>query len=134
MRLLKLLIAFVVCLSLSIAVCAHPGRTDSKGGHTNHDTGEYHYHHGYSAHQHYDQDGDGTLDCPYAFTDKTGSSSGNGKSSNHSSKSSDKSKPKQENRSIVFYVGIVAMLYILWCYIEILISPIIDAIKRRFRK
>ena len=54
---------------------AHPGRTDSQGGHTDHSTGEYHYHHGYPAHDHYDMDGDGDVDCPYAFEDKTATSS-----------------------------------------------------------
>ena len=44
----------------SITVFAHSGGTDSDGGHYNHSTGEYHYHHGYSAHQH----DDGI--CPYA--------------------------------------------------------------------
>lgn len=52
-------------------VYAHPGRTGGNGGHTNHSTGEYHYHHGYSAHGHYDIDGDGVVDCPYDFDDKT---------------------------------------------------------------
>ena len=37
----------------------------------NHSTGEYHYHHGYSAHDHYDMDGDGNVDCPYDFNDQT---------------------------------------------------------------
>ena len=95
MRLLKLLFAFAVCLSLCVVVFAHPGRTDSKGGHTNHSTGEYHYHHGYSAHQHYDLDGDGTLDCKYSFDDKTGSSSNNA-SSKTPSNSSAKAKPSTE--------------------------------------
>lgn len=58
-------------LLFSIAVSAHPGRTDGKGGHTDHSTGEYHYHHGYSAHSHYDMDGDGAVDCPYDFKDNT---------------------------------------------------------------
>lgn len=31
---------------------AHGGGTDSKGGHYDRSTGQYHYHHGYSAHQH----------------------------------------------------------------------------------
>lgn len=73
MKRITLLICFAVCLfSLLIApVFAHPGRTDSKGGHTDSSTGEYHYHHGYSAHDHYDMDGDGVVDCPYDFDDKT---------------------------------------------------------------
>lgn len=61
----KPLIAIALFLSLSVVAYAHPGGTDSDGGHTNHDTGEYHYHHGYPEHQHYDIDGDGDLDCPY---------------------------------------------------------------------
>lgn len=86
MRLIKLLIAVAFCLILSVAAFAHPGGTDSNGGHYNRSTGEYHYHHGHSAHQHTDMDGDGVLDCPYNFKDKTGSSSG----------SSSSSKPTQE--------------------------------------
>lgn len=73
MRLLKLLTVLALCLCLSVVVSAHPGGTDSSGGHTDHSTGGYHYHHGYSAHRHYDMDGDGDLDCPYLFDDKTGS-------------------------------------------------------------
>jgi hypothetical protein len=62
-----LLVALLPC---SVAV-AHSGGTDSHGGHTNHSTGEYHYHHGYSAHDHYDMNGDGIKDCPYTFKDNT---------------------------------------------------------------
>ena len=64
MKIRNLAFALFVCLSLSLIVSAHPGRTDSSGGHTNHTTGEYHFHHGYPEHQHYDFDGDGILDCP----------------------------------------------------------------------
>lgn len=67
MRFLKLLLVAAVCLSVTVSVFAHSGGTDSSGGHTNHSTGEYHYHHGYPAHQHSDMDGDGELDCPYDF-------------------------------------------------------------------
>ena len=55
---------------ISFSVYAHPGRTDSRGGHYNRSTGEYHYHHGYPAHQH----PNGV--CPYDFNDRTGQSSG----------------------------------------------------------
>jgi hypothetical protein len=44
----------VIMLVSVVTVFAHSGRTDSKGGHTNRSTGEYHYHHGYGAHQHDD--------------------------------------------------------------------------------
>lgn len=58
-------IFFIVCISLiQTPVCslAHPGNTDSNGGHYNSSTGKYHYHHGYPAHQH----PDGI--CPYTDT------------------------------------------------------------------
>lgn len=73
MKRISLLICFAVYLFslLIVTVFAHPGKTDSKGGHTDTSTGEYHYHHGYSAHDHYDMDGDGVVDCPYDFDDKT---------------------------------------------------------------
>lgn len=80
MLFVKLLLALAICLQLPVIALAHPGGTDSSGGHTDHDSGEYHYHHGYPAHDHYDMDGDGTVDCPYKFDDKTGSSSNEAKS------------------------------------------------------
>lgn len=49
----------IIIVFISIGVLFHPGRTDEDGGHTDHSTGEYHYHHGYSAHQHPDGK------CPY---------------------------------------------------------------------
>lgn len=69
-------IAALITVLLTTVAYAHPGNTDSKGGHRVSDTGEYHYHHGYSAHRHYDADGDGDIDCPYDFKDKTGINSG----------------------------------------------------------
>ena len=71
MRLLQILLALALCQSLAITAFAHPGRTDSNGGHTNHSTGEYHYHHGQPEHQHYDMNGDGYADCPYDFNGNT---------------------------------------------------------------
>jgi len=74
---------------LSFHVFAHSGRTDGNGGHTDSDTGEYHYHHGYPAHDHYDIDDDGDLDCPYDFDDKTsnGITHSNGHSAAHTNNS-----------------------------------------------
>lgn len=51
----------IIILGSCVAVFAHPGKTDSNGGHFDRSTGEYHYHHGYPAHQHKN----GT--CPYDF-------------------------------------------------------------------
>lgn len=62
---------FIVANLLLVIAFAHGGSTDFRGGHYDRSTGEYHYHHGYSAHDHYDMDGDGIVDCPYNFDDKT---------------------------------------------------------------
>lgn len=72
-RLLSLLLLLAILVTPAFA---HPGRTDSNGGHYDRSTGKYHYHHGYPAHQHYDINGDGTPDCPYNFKDTTSHSGG----------------------------------------------------------
>ncbi len=87
-KLFLIILLLALIIYTAMIVNAHPGRTDSAGGHTDHSTGEYHYHHGYSAHDHYDMDGDGDVDCPYDFDDKTGINSGNNSSSNYYSSNS----------------------------------------------
>ena len=72
----RFLLSIIFVCVLVLPASAHPGRTDSSGGHYDHSTGEYHYHHGYGAHDHYDMDDDGDIDCPYDFEDKTGENSG----------------------------------------------------------
>lgn len=47
-----LLYTLLFLLILTNPIYAHPGRTDGKGGHYNRTTGQYHYHHGRSEHQH----------------------------------------------------------------------------------
>lgn len=69
-RLLLLLAIVSISMSCISIPLAHPGRTDAYGGHWDHSTGEYHFHHGYPAHQHID----GV--CPYDFDDQTNHSSG----------------------------------------------------------
>lgn len=64
------LFLILVCLCFCVNAFAHSGNTDSSGGHYDRSTGQYHYHHGYPAHQHTG----GT--CPYNFVDKTGSLGG----------------------------------------------------------
>lgn len=56
----RIILAILTVLLLFSSALAHPGDTDSKGGHYNRSTGEYHYHHGYPEHQH----PNGV--CPYA--------------------------------------------------------------------
>lgn len=63
--------ALLLTMSVTPPVSAHPGSTNADGGHMNRSTGEYHYHHGYSQHNHEDKNGDGVLDCPYEFDDQT---------------------------------------------------------------
>ena len=55
----------VMALSIVLMAHAHSGGTDANGGHYNRKTGEYHYHHGYPEHQHYN----GV--CPYDYKDNT---------------------------------------------------------------
>ena len=69
-KLISLMLVLLLLILFAFTALAHPGRTDSNGGHYNRSTGEYHYHHGYSAHQHPNGE------CPYDFDDKTGSNSG----------------------------------------------------------
>lgn len=61
-------IAFLLCAVLSVLFMipssAHSGGTDANGGH--YKNGEYHYHHGYPAHQHVNGK------CPYDFDDRKG--------------------------------------------------------------
>lgn len=58
-------LTFIIFLSFGLVTYAHSGGTDSNGGHYDSTTGEYHYHHGYSAHQHINGE------CPYDFDDGT---------------------------------------------------------------
>lgn len=135
MRLLKLLTVIAICISLSVVVFAHPGRTDSNGGHTDHSTGEYHYHHGYPAHQHTDMDDDGVLDCPYLFDNKTGTSSGkiekdknDVKETNDSetepskvkteSKKDTTKKENGEKRIVLFGIGALLLIIFIRCIVK----------------
>lgn len=83
-RLLSLsLILIVLCFSC-IQASAHSGKTDASGGHYDSSTGEYHYHHGYPAHQHTNGK------CPYDYKDKTDHSPGSSSSSNKSDSSEER--------------------------------------------
>lgn len=66
----KIILYIFIIIILFVPVSfAHSGRTDSNGGHYDRSTGEYHYHHGYSAHQHINGI------CPYndtSYDDSTG--------------------------------------------------------------
>ena len=87
MKLLRFVFILFFCLSLCLPCFAHSGKTDSKGGHRNSSTRQYHYHHGYPAHSHYDMDHNGTIDCPYQFKNNTSSSSKTNTKKSNTSKS-----------------------------------------------
>ncbi len=151
-QLLAFLLAFL--LLLSPTVLAHSGKTDANGGHYDRSTGEYHYHHGYPAHQHYDMDGDGVVDCPYDFDDKTDHSSRSGSSSRSNSGSSydvqstprpspqksDDSKAKHISVGGIVAVAILVPIFVLeigsvlYAFICIPIRALIDWIKEKRRK
>ena len=95
---LTLMLSLVWVIPLFAA--AHSGRTDSNGGHWDSETGEYNYHHGYPAHQHYDMDGDGVDDCPYDFKDNTKSrNSTASRASTYTSSSSSKASSSSSSSS-----------------------------------
>ena len=141
MRLQKQLFVFALCLCLLVVVSAHPGRTDSQGGHYVSGTGEYHYHHGYSAHEHYDKDGDGVLDCPYTFSGKPNSSGNHSGSYTIKNKSpSDKAESSKDDTEPVKndtpkdsddYIW----LWVIICCITVYGVPLlINELKWRFKK
>lgn len=49
----------LLIMGINSFVFAHSGRTDSYGGHMDNSVGIYHYHHGFSAHYHNNNE------CPY---------------------------------------------------------------------
>ena len=114
----------ILIAALALIVNAHPGKTDSSGGHTDKSTGEYHYHHGYSAHDHYDMDGDGIRDCPYDFDDKTGQNSGS-PSDSHNTSSKHPSSSSRPTRSLwTDLVDFFGSPYGIFCAIAVIIQTI----------
>lgn len=119
---MRKLIAFLLIV-LIVTPCialAHPGGTDSEGGHTDHSTGEYHYHHGYPAHEHKDMDGDGKKDCPYDFKDatdhRTGSSNSNSsnKTTSKPSTATTASKKPAATKTSVFEIVVAILINAIW--------------------
>lgn len=116
-RLLAFLLAFL--LLLSPTVLAHSGKTDANGGHYDRSTGEYHYHHGYPAHQHYDMDGDGVVDCPYDFDDKTDHSSRSDSGSSHAVQSTPRPSPQKSDDSKAKHISVGEIV------VSVILAPIV---------
>lgn len=115
-----LLIVFSCIASLSVAF-AHSGSLDSKGGHYNHSTGEYHYHHGYSAHEHTN----GV--CPFNFDDRTGWNSGTGGGSGSSNAKPDTDSLIEDETSDEPYrfLGVYAIPYLLYSIVPFAITALL---------
>ena len=113
---------------------AHSGRTDGKGGHYNRSTGEYHYHHGYPAHDH--ENGI----CPYSYNSKTNSSSSNSSTNQSNSNKEEKKTTIGEVLGYIFifiFFGIPYVVGIIGAVCSILIIPLTnlwDWIKKKFNK
>lgn len=116
-QLLAFLLAFL--LLLSPTVLAHSGKTDANGGHYDRSTGEYHYHHGYPAHQHYDMDGDGVADCPYDFDDKTDHSSRSDSGSSHALQSTPRPSPQKSDDSKAKHISVGEIV------VSVILAPIV---------
>lgn len=115
----KRLLALLLCLFLLCpSALAHGGKTDANGGHYDRSTGEYHYHHGYPAHQHYDMDGDGIIDCPYDFDDQTDHSSHSG-SSSHAVQSTPRPSPKKSDDSKAKHISVGEIV------VYVILAPIV---------
>ena len=134
---MKRAIKGLVVVLASVAVL-HSGKTDSRGGHFNHSTGEYHYHHGYSAHDHYDMDGDGIVDCPYTFKDNTNSKNGTSKSesnTNNKQKSSNNKKQRNTARTIaddmLRFVAAAVLVYGSFAWLPWAIKTVFEKYKNR---
>jgi hypothetical protein len=144
---MKRLIFALLCIAmLCTSAAAHSGRTDENGGHTDHSTGEYHYHHGYPAHQHKDMDGDGKKDCPYEFDDKTDHKESESDSHESASHKVEEEKPKGDSASekwasakrivkTIFHgigiaLGLITMLYMAYFFVLVLI----EAMQKWFKK
>lgn len=133
MKLLKPLIAIALSLGLSVIAFAHPGRTDANGGHTDHSTGEYHYHHGEPAHQHTDTNGDGILECPYRINGSLDTPKKDTHSStvrdDDSTKKSDSSKKKG-----ISFEGIMLIAFGVLVVVGGVIDFVADKTKRKTKK
>lgn len=111
----KLIIALLL-FTLSIETSAHTGGTDSEGGHYNRSTGEYHYHHGFPAHQH--EDGL----CPYSSEkDETETSESNNRDisivnkpeSEHANKQQNKNKIKSKIENLLIIIIVFSHPFII---------------------
>lgn len=112
-KLISILCALIITTALAFPVTAHPGRTDSNGGHYNRATGEYHYHDGSSAGK--SSGGSSINGLPDLYRDKTDYPSYSSKKS-ESSKESENSEGENSDFGAVFLILFIIGLIIYGIY------------------
>lgn len=130
----KFSLCIIMALLLLTVASAHPGRTDSHGGHYDSATGEYHYHHGYRAHQHTDLDGDGKADCPYNFDDQTGTRSGTSSSKSTSTTTTYSAQALTEEKQEVTFWSLIPLAILLFPFARPVIIFVLSLAKAPFRR
>ena len=129
----KIMMLIIVLLtSFPTILLAHSGKTDSNGGHYDSSTGEYHYHHGYPAHQHpngicpYDDASEITFDTYTPRNEETKKTSKNTNTGNSTNNEITNKTIKIEKNSIyliinddIWYLSIYEV--ILWISIILIV-------------
>ena len=101
------LVLFLLTSQFILIVNAHPGRTDSNGGHYDRSTGEYHYHDGESAGKNQSSNNE-----PYTYEDFVGPTQDYGPYSNASGYSNNSSTATQTNekKHSLLYIIFISLL------------------------
>ena len=96
------ILATALLMLIPLPAAAHSGGTDESGGHYDSSTGEYHYHHGYSAHEHVDGE------CVFDFDDNVDHDR------DYSSSNSEKTKnARAEEKPLWGYILFGTLLFVL---------------------
>lgn len=123
-KLCKPILALLLLVCIVFQASAHPGRTDSSGGHYNRSTGEYHYHHGYPPHQHTNGI------CPYNYDDRANPNSGTNSyasSQQNNAASADVVEVNQEIPSAISSQELQIYDYVEWSFAASMVLPFIMA-------
>ena len=92
-------LALLIIVIVFIPTDAHSGGTDANGGHWDHSTGEYHYHHGKPAHQHTNGI------CPYDDKKESTSKKKNSSNSYYYTSNKSSSNDSEKNHTPLIVIG-----------------------------
>lgn len=101
MKRFTLALSLLLVLTFFATASAHTGGTDEYGGHVDHSTGEYHYHHGEPAHYHTNGI------CPYTLSPETTKAP----SRSYSSENKNSDTSSSDDFSLFKILAIGALLY-----------------------